>query len=204
MGKGFLANKGLLGQDLRDLVGSACQRQGINVELQAILNDSSACLLSQSYSQLSTRFGVILGTGVNIAAYLPTTTIGHFKFGNRPPSWFEEATHVIVNTELGMFGQDILPLMKWDHQLLQCHPKPQFQPLEHLVSGLYLGELGRLALLDAIETTGVFGGIVPPSLVKGYTLGAETLALVERYTLRLILHLRMLLIEVLIVTHPPI
>ncbi|KEY66880.1 hypothetical protein S7711_05234 [Stachybotrys chartarum IBT 7711] len=179
MGKGFYANKGLIGQDLKDIVRLACQHHGLEVELQAILNDSSACLLSQSYSHVSTRFGVILGTGVNIAAYLPTSIIGRFKFGQRPPSWFEEASHVIVNTELGMFGHHMLPLMKWDIELLEGHPRPDFQPLEHLVSGMYLGELGRLALVDAIQSTGIFGGVVPPSLTTPYTMGADMLAAVE-------------------------
>lgn len=180
MGKGFYANKGLIGQDLKDIVRLACQHHGLEVELKAILNDSSACLLSQSYSHVSTRFGVILGTGVNIAAYLPTSIIGRFKFGQRPPSWFEEASHVIVNTELGMFGRHMLPLMKWDIELLQGHARPDFQPLEHLVSGMYLGELGRLALVDAIQSTGIFGGVVPPSLTIPYAMGADMLAAIER------------------------
>ncbi|KAH7319811.1 hypothetical protein B0I35DRAFT_352711 [Stachybotrys elegans] len=179
MGKGFLANKGLKGQDLKDIVGLACKNQGLSVELQAILNDSSACLLSQSYSHTSTRFGLILGTGFNIAAYLPTSLIGRFKYGERPSSWFDEASHVIVNTELSMFGKGMLPLMRWDHQLLAGHPKPDFQPLEYLVSGMYIGELGRLALIDAIESTGIFGGVVPSSLMSPYSMGADTLAIIE-------------------------
>lgn len=181
MGKGFLANKGLLGQDLGGIVKLACKKQGLNVELQAIINDSSACLLSQAYSHTATRFGLILGTGFNVAAYLPVSTIGKFKFGVRPDGWFDEASHVIVNTEMGMFGHNILPLTRWDLQLLESHPRPDFQPLEHMVSGMYLGEIGRLALVDAIESTGIFGGIVPSSLKPTYSLGSDTLSIVERY-----------------------
>jgi hexokinase len=181
MGKGFLANEGLVGQDLGEIIKSACLRQGLHVELSAIVNDSSAALLSEAYITPSTRFSLILGTGVNIAAHLPVTTIDQPKFGDRPSSWHEKASHVIINTELGMFGHGILPLTKWDKLLKAAHPRPDFQPLEQLVSGYYLGEICRLALLDAISTTGIFGGIVPPSLQTPYSLDTETLSLIEAY-----------------------
>lgn len=181
MGKSFLAHRGLLGQDLGQIVKMACKNRGLNVELRAIVNDSSACLLSRAYSHPSTRFGLILGTGVNLAAYLPVSTIGRFKFGDRPSTWFDEASHVIVNTEMSMFGNDILPLTKWDRQLLDGHARPDFQPLEYMASGMYLGEICRFALIDAIESTGVFGGVVPSSLTEPYSLGTETISRIQRF-----------------------
>lgn len=129
MGKGFLAANGLLGQDLGDIIKAACQTKGLHVELAAIVNDSAAALLSEAYLNSSTRFGLILGTGVNIAVHLPVPTIGRDKFGSRPPAWFDRASHVIVNTELGMFGRGILPRTRWDRALNAAHPKPDFQPL---------------------------------------------------------------------------
>lgn len=175
-----MANKGLLGQDLGEIVNQACIKAGLHVTVEAIINDSSACLLSQAYTHPTTRFGLILGTGLNIGAYLPVTLIGLRKFGTRPPGWFGQASHVIVNTELGMFGHKILPITRWDQQLLDNHRRPDFQPLEHLVSGMYLGEVARYALIEAIETTGIFGGIVPSSLTTQYSLGTDTLSLIQR------------------------
>lgn len=181
MGKGFRASNGLVGQDLGDLITSACATKGLHVELAAIVNDSTAALLSQAYLSASTRFGLILGTGVNIAVHLPVAAVGRDKYGDRPDSWFEKASHVVVNTELGMFGKGVLPLTRWDHHLNAMHPKPDFQPLEHLVSGFYLGELCRLALVEAIDTAGVLGGVVPPSLLLPYSLDTETISFVEAY-----------------------
>lgn len=180
MGKGFMANEGLLGQDLGQIVNDACRDQGLQVTVEAIINDSSACLLSQAYTHTSTRFGLILGTGLNIGAYLPVSLIGQRKFGARPAGWFDQASHVIVNTELGMFGHDILPITRWDQQLLNNHRRPDFQPLEHLVSGMYLGEIARFALIEAIETTGIFGGVVPQSLTTQYSLGTDTVSMIQR------------------------
>ncbi len=188
MGKGFLADVGLLGQDLGDIIKKASENEGLNVELQAILNDSSACLLSRAYSHPSTRFGLILGTGVNIAAYMPVSTMDRAKFGVRPASWFEEASHVIVNTELGMFGTDILPLTRWDKLLLKDHPRPEFQPIEYLVSGMYLGEIVRIAIVEAVASTGLLGGVLPESLTTNYTLGTDTISMIGRYVELQFLH----------------
>ncbi|KAH8666406.1 hypothetical protein BX600DRAFT_511343 [Xylariales sp. PMI_506] len=182
MGKGFMATNGLLGQDLGGIIQIACRKHGLNVELSAIVNDGSATLLSQAYVHSQTRFGLILGTGVNIAVHLPVSALHRTKFGSRPDSWFESASHVIVNTELGMYGHDILPRTRWDKELNAALPRPDFQPLEYFLSGYYLGEIVRLALVEAVETAGVFGGVIPPSLETPYSLETETLSLLEADT----------------------
>ncbi|KAK4677052.1 N-acetylglucosamine kinase 1 [Podospora pseudoanserina] len=177
MGKSFHAADGLLNQNLSSILQTSCLHHNLHVSLSAIVNDASATLLSAAYSHPSTTtFGLILGTGVNIAAYLPVTTISPSKLPPRPQTL---ATHVVVNTELGMFGGPSLPSTKWDKTLKASHPRPDFQPLEHLVSGFYLGEVARLILVDAIHETGAFGGVVPDSLAREYTLDAKTLSLLE-------------------------
>ncbi|KAI0443466.1 hexokinase-1 [Xylaria telfairii] len=182
MGKGFLATNGLLGQDLGEIIKFACQKRGLNVQLASIINDSTATLLSQAYTHAETRFGLILGTGTNIAVHLPVSAIGRFKYGKRPKSWFDSARHVIVNTELGMFGHDILPMTRWDDLLNASHPRPEFQPLEHFLSGYYLGEICRLAIVEAVETVGLLGGELPPSLADPYSLDTEILSRIEADT----------------------
>lgn len=179
MGKGFLAANGLLGQDLGDLIQGACSRRGLNVQLNAIVNDSSATLLSKAYLDPTTRFALILGTGVNAAVHLPVHIFSPPKFGVRPSDWHDSAKHVIVNTELSMFGAGILPYTKYDRELLSTHHMPDFQPLEHFVSGGYLGEIARLVLVDGITSAGLFGGVVPPSLRERYALETETLSRIE-------------------------
>jgi len=179
MGKGFLATEGLLGQDLGEIIKVACQKQGLKVRLASIINDSTATLLSQAYTHAETRFGLILGTGTNIAVHLPVFALSRFKYGSRAEGWFESASHVIVNTELGMFGHDILPMTRWDEQLNARHPRPEFQPLEHFLSGYYLGEICRLAIVEAVETAGLLGGQLPPSLVEPYSLDTEIVSRME-------------------------
>ncbi|KAG4424827.1 hypothetical protein IFR04_001987 [Cadophora malorum] len=179
MGKGFLAAHGLLGQDLGDLIQNSCLKRGLNVQLNAIVNDSSATLLSKAYLDSTTRFGLIHGTGVNAAVHLPIHVFSPQKFGVRPSEWHDSAKHVIVNTELSMFGAGFLPTTKWDKLLTSAHPNPDFQPLEHIVSGGYLGEIVRLVLIDGIQTAGLFGGVVPSSLKEAYSLETETISRIE-------------------------
>lgn len=125
--------------------------------------------------------GLILGTGVNVAAHLPVELIGSCKLGDRPSDWRDLAHHVIVNTELSMFGRGVLQLTPWDIQLNQAHPRPDFQPFEHLVGGRYMGEIARLVLIDGVEHANLFNGILPVLLTERYSLDTEVLAHLQSY-----------------------
>jgi hexokinase len=180
MGKGFQCAHDNLGQDLANLLESACGRQGVSVRVDAIINDGAATLLSQAYLEPSTSMGLILGTGTNAAAYLPTLSIGRSKFGSRSPSWFTQAERVIVNTECSMFGGGILPRTVWDDTLNKNHVLPDFQPLEYMITGRYLGELMRLIIVDAVEACRMFNGTMPAELIEPYTLDTAILAQLEQ------------------------
>lgn len=181
MGKGFLATTGVEGHDICELVTSACQARKINVALHAIVNDSSATLLSQAYRDPSTRISLIMGTGINAAVYLPVSALAREKFGERKQTWWEEADHVLVNTELSMFGKDIWTSTRWDVELNATHPLPDFQPLEYKVGGRFLSELVRLVLVEAVEKGVLFEGHMPEGLDGRYALDTGLIAIIERY-----------------------
>lgn len=176
MGKGFNATYGLEGQDLSTILMRSCLAADLNVEMRAIVNDGAATLLSQAYRDSSTRMSLILGTGMNSAAFLPVTTLGPEKLGNRPESWHQMAKHVLINTELSMFGKGIMPVTRWDEQLNRDHQLPDFQPMEYLCTGMYIGEIVRLILLEAIDTTGLFGGEWPARFSTPYSLDTRIVA----------------------------
>lgn len=179
MGKGFRAHEGVVGQDLGALIEKACRNIGIEVRVNAVINDSSATLLSQAYKDPATKMGLILGTGTNAAVYLPVKDLGAAKFGLRDASWFQQAEKVIINTEVSMFGKDILPKTRWDEELNRVHQLPDFQPLEYMTTGRYLGELFRLVIVEAIETSNLFGGSMPESISGRYTVDTALLAAIE-------------------------
>lgn len=179
MGKGFCATHGCEGDDLSELIMRSCNKKGVYVEMRAIVNDGSATLVSQAYRDPEARMSLILGTGMNASVYLPTSALAQEKFGNRPDAWFDAAQHVLVNTELSMFGKDVLPVTRWDEHLNATHRLPDFQPLEYLCTGRYLGEIVRLVLLEAISTAGLFDGHIPEYLTTPYSLDTRNIAAFE-------------------------
>lgn len=182
MGKGFKAHEGIVGQDLGNLIEAACHARGLSVRVNAIVNDSSATLLSQAYVDSATTISLILGTGTNAAVYLPVGLLSERKFGARDPAWFQQAKNVIVNTEVSMFGKHVLPITRWDEALNEQHICPDFQPLEYMTTGRYLGEIFRLVIAEAVETCHIFEGVMPEMIQDSYTLDTALLAAIEEDT----------------------
>jgi hexokinase len=182
MGKGFHTSHTVIGQDLGDLIVAACRRRTLNLRVDAIVNDSSAALLCRAYSEPTTSMSLILGTGTNAAVHLPVSCMGTDKFGIRDQSWHAQAEKVITNTELSMFGKGILPETRWDDYLNRTHQLPDFQPLEYMTTGRYLGELFRLVIGEAVDTAGLFDGVFPEPLRTPYTLDTTILARLEADT----------------------
>jgi hexokinase len=182
MGKGFACAESTLGMDLGELIEAACARRRLNVRVDALVNDSSATLLSQAYIDPTTSMGLILGTGTNAAAYLPTSCMGKSKFGVRDQSWFDKADKVITNTEVSMFGKGILLETRWDEVLNKQHVRPDFQPLEYMTTGRYLGELLRVIVVEGVATGELFNGVMPLPLLEPYSLDTEIMAKLEMDT----------------------
>ncbi len=136
-------------------------------------------MLSRAYIDPSTRLAIILGTGLNAAIHLPISSLHSSKFGFREFPTSVDTTHVLVNTELSMFGKPAFPTTRWDDILNTNHMLPDFQPMEYLIAGGYLGEIVRLVLVEATETVALFGGILPFTLSKPGSLDTRTLAVIE-------------------------
>ena len=179
MGKGFHCSNGTVGQELGQLLIDSCRKRSLNVEMAAIVNDSSAALLSRAYVDPRTRMSLILGTGTNMAIHFPVHEIGRSKFGVRPEGWYDYAKHVIINSEMSMFGGGVLPMTRWDDYLNRTHMRPDYQPLEYMITGRYLGEIVRLIIVEAVETAGLFGGELPHSMREPYSFDTSIVAFIE-------------------------
>ncbi|KAL4919369.1 hypothetical protein BDW62DRAFT_44647 [Aspergillus aurantiobrunneus] len=182
MGKGFLCSMGTVGQELGALIVQSCQKRSLNVRVDAIVNDSSAALLSRAYVDPATRMSLILGTGTNVAIHFPVHAIGLDKFGTRPAGWFDYAKHVIINSEMSMFGGGVLPMTRWDEVLNRTHLRPDYQPLEYMATGRYLGEIVRLIIVEAVEAVQLFGGELPRSMRDAYSFDTSIVAFIEADT----------------------
>lgn len=157
--------------------------------IAAISNDSVSTLISFIYlfPESATRkasMGLILGTGCNATVPLKLSLLGASK---RPASVSASASssslddvRIAVNTEWSIRGtapplRELGLITKWDAALDTALVGPNeiagFQPLEYMTAGRYLGELGRLMLLDYLGSVlRVDHSVLPYSLLARYAL----------------------------------
>lgn len=172
---------------------TAHSEQHVNVRLSATVNDTTSSLLCRAYLDPTTRLAIVLGTGINAAIHLPITALHPSKFDLRNVKPGPHDYHVLTNTELSMFGRNILPTSKWDDELNAAHMVPDYQPLEYMIAGGYMGEITRRIIVDAVETAGLFDGELPPTLYAPYSLDTKTIASIQLDTSADLLSTRTLL-----------
>lgn len=149
--KGFKC-EGVENQDVVTLLREAIDRHKSSVKINvcAILNDTTGCLMSCAWKESKCRIGLIIGTGTN-ACYLEDldsiTTVSESDLEKDGPE------HMIVNTEWGAFGDnhelDFIRT-KWDAAVDAGSLNPGKQTFEKMISGMYMGELTRQVLVDMV------------------------------------------------------
>ena len=154
-----------IGKDPVVMLQDAINRQELPVKVAALTNDSVGTLMARSYTSSnqdrgsSTLLGVILGTGTNAAYYEKQENIkrlGDVMVHEQTPGSAEPAPLMAVNTEWGAMGDDNLNALgssasRFDWWLDSASSSPDSQLLEKRVSGLYLGELVRLAVVHLLD-----------------------------------------------------
>lgn len=152
--KGFNCS-GVEGEDVVIKLREAIERRkDVKIEVCAILNDTTGCLMSCAWRNENCRIGLILGTGTN-ACYLEEIkdihTIDQAEFANQQ--------HMVVNTEWGAFGENgelDFVRTKWDHAVDEMSVNPGKQIFEKMISGMYMGELIRQVLVDLMKDDLIF------------------------------------------------
>jgi len=153
--KGFSC-EGVEGQDVVQLVQEAIERRGdVKIEVCAILNDTTGCLMSCAWRDERCRIGLILGTGTN-ACYLEEIKDIHTIDQN---AYNDKNGHMVINTEWGAFGDNgelDFVRTKWDRAVDDFSVNPGKQIFEKMISGMYMGELIRQVLLDLMKDDLIF------------------------------------------------
>jgi hexokinase len=117
---------------------------GAPVLVAALVNDSVATYMAQQYVCGGRAvLGGIFGTGTN-GAYIEDLA---------PSSPSSPPNRVVINTEWGGFDDHarLLPTVQYDLDLDRSSLHPGEQRYEKMLSGMYLGELFRRAVLAAYE-----------------------------------------------------
>jgi len=166
-------NKGLLmrwtkGFDIQDAVGKdvcALLQHEIDdlhlpVKVAALVNDTVGTLMARSYTspgKTGTLLGAIFGTGTNGAYVEKLNKITKLTNANDAGEYDQSTGEMIINTEWGSFDNALrtLPNTPYDVELDSTSVNPGIQRFEKRVSGMFLGELLRLALLKLINEPSV-------------------------------------------------
>ena len=127
-----IAVPGVEGQFINKLLKQALVRQGLtNIEPAALVNDTTALLLSAVYTLERVRMGLVCGTGFNACYY--------------EPAW-----DMIVNLEAGDYGG--LIRNRWDKAVDARSAQPGWHRMEKMVSGAYVAEIFQQTLLSYFKT----------------------------------------------------
>lgn len=153
--KGFNC-EGVVDRDVVQLLKDAIARRGdVQIDVCAILNDTTGTLMSCAWKNHNCRIGLIVGTGSN-ACYVESV---------EETELFDEAdngkSHVLVNTEWGAFGDNgALDFVRteFDDEVDKHSINPGKQVFEKMISGMYMGELVRLVIVKMVKAGVLFRG----------------------------------------------
>ncbi|KAF4945971.1 hypothetical protein FGADI_11544 [Fusarium gaditjirri] len=147
---------GALGQDPCALLQEAINEISLPVRVCVLANDAVGTLLTRAYTSKtknSTVASIILGTGTN-AAYIERMSnilrLDTTADRTRPS---KSQGIMVINTEWGSWddGLKVLPQTRFDKLVDESSSDPGCGLLEKMVSGMYLGELLRLSLLELMR-----------------------------------------------------
>lgn len=89
---------------------------------------------------------------------------------------------MVINLEWGAFGekgelQDFITA--YDKEIDKCSENPKQQIFEKMISGMYLGEIFRLLLMDIIKENLILCGNIPNKLKKLQSLTTKVISIIE-------------------------
>lgn len=145
-----------IGKDVCALLQTEIDKLHLPVKVAALVNDTVGTLMARSYTSTGKNrsvLGAIFGTGTNGAYIEKTANIKKEIVGQYDDSTGE----MVINTEWGSFDNqlNVLPSTPWDVLLDQQSVNPGFQMFEKRVSGMFLGEITRLAIVELANNRNV-------------------------------------------------
>ncbi|OAP61360.1 hypothetical protein AYL99_03563 [Fonsecaea erecta] len=157
--KGFNIDEAI-GQDVCGLLQKEIDALNLPVRVAALVNDTVGTLMARSYTspgKTSTLIGAIFGTGTNGAYVEKLSRVKKMKAIDEAEGGvanYDSSTGLmVINTEWGSFDNalSVLPNTQYDVDLDRESVNPGIQMFEKRVSGMFLGEILRRALLSLYQ-----------------------------------------------------
>ncbi|GAB1311599.1 glucokinase [Madurella fahalii] len=145
-----------VGKDVCALLQDEIDKLHLPVKVAALVNDTVGTLMARSYTAPGTHgttLGAIFGTGTN-GAYVEKLS----KLKKPLEGEYDSSTgEMVINTEWGSFDNqlNVLPNTPWDIALDKQSTNPGIQMYEKRVSGMFLGEILRLVVVDLLKNPNI-------------------------------------------------
>jgi hexokinase len=151
--------KEAIGKDVCELLQKEIDALNLPVTVAALVNDTVGTLMARSYTspgKTGTFMGAIFGTGTNGAYVEKLERVKKMATmdAQKGASTYDKSTGLmIINTEWGSFDNDlqVMPDSPYDRAVDAETPNPGIQMFEKRVSGMFLGEILRRAILALYE-----------------------------------------------------
>ncbi|KAL2894838.1 Hexokinase-2 chloroplastic [Bienertia sinuspersici] len=164
-----------VGRNVVACLNEAMQRQGLDMQVSALVNDAVGTLAGAKYWDNDVMVAVILGTGTNACYVERMDAIPKLPIQNT------QSETTIINTEWGAFSTG-LPLTEFDEKMDAESMNPGEQIFEKTISGMYLGEIVRRVLLEMAVAGSLFGGSIPDKLQTPFSLGTPHICAMQQDT----------------------
>ena len=164
-----------IGMDICSTFQSEIDKLQLPVIVAALVNDTVGTLLARSYTspgKSPTLLGAIFGTGTNGAYVERMSRLTKLKKGEKPTG-----DEMIVNSEWGSFDNEmkVLPDTVYDQALDTESVHPGIQMFEKRISGMYLGEVLRHAIVGLLSSQGSVN--TSSKLHEAYTIDSSFLSM---------------------------
>lgn len=153
--KGFDIQEAV-GKDVCELLQEEIDALHLPVKVAALVNDTVGTLMARSYTspgKTPTLIGSIFGTGTNGAYVEKLEKVTKLVSVEGEANYDKSTGLMIVNTEWGSFDNTlkVLPSTPYDHELDKESVNPGIQMFEKRISGMFLGEILRRAILSLVK-----------------------------------------------------
>lgn len=153
--KGFDIQEAV-GRDVCELLQSEIDELHLPVKVAALVNDTVGTLMARSYTspgKTPTLLGSIFGTGTNGAYVEKLEKVTKLVSKEGEANYDKSTGLMVVNTEWGSFDNtmNVLPNTPYDQDLDKESVNPGVQMFEKRISGMFLGEILRRAILSLVK-----------------------------------------------------
>lgn len=149
-----------VGKDVCEMLQAEIDALGLPVKVAALVNDTVGTLMARSYTspgKSGTLLGAIFGTGTNGAYVEKLSRIPKLSSASNTSAYDTSTGDMVINSEWGSFDNQlsVLPNTAYDAALDAESNNPGLQMFEKRVSGMFLGEILRRAVLALVQDPAV-------------------------------------------------